>query len=71
MEPQLDIDGKILLHIKVTCTFTLGPNDEIDGEEVNQSVLRGVAQKVVKDITVIPEALLGEPACGRQWRLCA
>ena len=42
------------------CTSTLGPDDEIEGEEINQSLLRGVAQKVVKDFTVIPEALLGE-----------
>ena len=43
------------------CTFTLGPDDEIESEEINQSLLRGVAQKVVKDFTVIPEALLGKP----------
>ena len=44
------------------CAFTLGPDDEIeDEEEVNLSLLRGVAQKVVKDFTVIPDTLLGEP----------
>ncbi len=31
------------------------------GKEVNQALLGGVAQKVVKEFTVISEALLGEP----------
>ncbi len=39
----------------------LGPDDGIMGKEVNQALLSGVAQKVVKEFTVIPEALLGEP----------
>ncbi len=30
-------------------------------KEVNQDLLKSVAQKVVKEFTVIPEALLGEP----------
>ncbi len=40
--------------------LTLGPDDDIKDMEVNQSLLSGVAQTVVKEFTVIPEALLGE-----------
>ena len=41
--------------------FALGPDKEIQGHEVNQSLLSDVAKKVVKEFTVIPESLLGEP----------
>ena len=38
-----------------------GPDEEIQGREVNQSFLSDVAKKAVKEFTVIPESLLGEP----------
>lgn len=41
--------------------LALGPDEEIQGHEVNQSLLSDVAKKVVKEFTVIPESLLGEP----------
>ena len=39
----------------------VGPDEEIQGNEVNQSLLSDVSKKVVKEFTVIPESLLGEP----------
>ena len=41
--------------------LALGPDEEIQGHEVDQSLLSDVAKKVVKEFTVIPESLLGEP----------
>ena len=41
--------------------LTLGPDEEIQGSEVNRSLLSDVAKKVVEEFTVIPESLLGEP----------
>ena len=41
--------------------LTLGPDEEIQGNEVNQSLLNDVAKKVVKEFTVIPESVLGKP----------
>ncbi len=39
-------------------TLHVGPDGEINGKE---ALLSSVAQKVVREFTVIPEALLGEP----------
>lgn len=41
--------------------MALGPDEEIKGREVSQCLLSDVAKKVVKEFTVIPESLLGEP----------
>ena len=44
--------------------LALGPDEKIQGHEVNQSLLSDVAKKMVKEFTVIPESLLGETVPG-------